>query len=77
MPAPALDNSGDISAAPLCHPQIFFYDVFKAEAKRQGDFGDFLYMAARHVLTTHGIHPARVTLREGQLIPKLPMEVGY
>jgi hypothetical protein len=62
------------------NPEIFyFYSVFKAEAERrgrrwEGDFGDFLYMAAKDVLTTHGIHPAVVRLKEGQLILKVPME---
>jgi hypothetical protein len=64
------------------NPEIFyFYDVFKAEAERrgnkwEGDFGDFLYMAAKDALTTHGILPAVVRLKEGQLILKVPMEEG-
>jgi hypothetical protein len=62
------------------NPEIFyFYNIFKAEAERRGkkwtgDFGDFIYMAAKDALTTHGILPAIVRLKEGQMILKVPME---
>lgn len=63
------------------NPEIFhFYNLFKAEVERRGrkwdgDFSDFLYMAAKDVLTVHGIHPAVVTLSRGNLLLRLPLKV--
>jgi len=62
------------------NPEIFYlYSIFKAEAERKGnkwsgEFGDFLYMAAKDVLAVHGLRPAVVALKEGTLMIKVPME---
>jgi pyruvate/2-oxoglutarate dehydrogenase complex dihydrolipoamide acyltransferase (E2) component len=62
------------------NPEIFFlYSIFKAEAERKGnkwdgDFGDFLYMAAKDLLTVHGLRPAVVAVKEGTLMLKMPVE---
>jgi hypothetical protein len=62
------------------NPEIFYlYSIFKAEAERRGnkwdgDFGDFLYMAAKDLLTVHGLRPAVVAVKEGTLMLKMPVE---
>ena len=64
------------------NPEIFYlYSIFKAEAERKGnrwdgDFGDFLHMAAKDLLSVHGLRPAVVAVREGTLMLKMPMEEG-
>lgn len=61
------------------NPEIFyFYSIFKAEAVRrgrkwEGDFSDFMYLAAKDVLTAHGLHPAVLSVKGGSLLVKLPI----
>jgi len=64
------------------NPEIFhFYNIFKAMSEKRGtkwtgNFGDFLYMAVKDVLTVHGIHPTVMLTKGRQFLIELPPGVG-